>query len=110
MSKFDHQINIVGLLMVATVVGCSYGQPVTTSEQAISVGLRACDESWGKQIRINGGTFPFDAKIWHARLEGDHWKVWTGSDEANPGMLINVLANGRSPDGEKECDMIFLAD
>jgi hypothetical protein len=95
------------ILFLALVVGVAcVSASVKTPEQAIAIGWKACDESWGKQARQNGQTFEFRPETWHARLINDHWKVWSG-DEASPGMHLDVRADGRPPDGAKECDLTF---
>jgi hypothetical protein len=93
----------LGIVISTATVACSSGPAVRTPEQAIAIGWKACDDSWGKTLRQNGQTFQFRPEIRHARLVGDHWRVWSGSDEANPGMHVDVPTDGRRPDGETEC-------
>jgi len=86
---------------------CAFGAPVRTAERAIAIGAKACDDSWGKLAHKNGEDVHMHLENWHARLEGERWKVWYGPDEARSGMYIYVRQDGRPPDPENDCEMIF---
>jgi hypothetical protein len=93
---------IIIVSAVLVLAACATSPVVKTPEQAIAIGWKACDGSWGQLSRQNGLIFKFRPEMWHARLTGDHWKVWAG-DEGNPGMHIDVRTDGRPPDGATEC-------
>ncbi len=97
---------IITISAVLVIPACATSPVVKTPEQAIAIGWKACDDSWGQLARQNGQIVKFQPEMWHARLTGDHWKVWAG-DEASPGMHIDVRTDGRPPDGETECYNTF---
>ncbi len=78
---------------------CGCASPVTTSAQAIEIGMRACAEE-DKDMPTSD---------WKAVLEGDHWRVWQGAENGN-GPAINVARNGTRPNGYKDCAFIVVTD
>jgi hypothetical protein len=80
---------------------------VKTAEQAVAIGAKACDDAWGKEARKNGADAQIHLENWHARLDEDRWKVWYGPNEARTGMYIYVRQDGRPPNPENDCEMIF---
>jgi len=79
--------------------------PIEDAATAIQLADRACHESWGKLAERNGQKWYVDPNFWHARIVGDHWKVWT-RDESRPDLSINVPRNGTPPD-PGSCDYRF---
>jgi hypothetical protein len=100
---------LFGMSMVpafAGVAGAAKLTPVETPKQAIAIGMKACNKSWGAYEKRMGNKWKADPKLWNARLDGDYWTVWMG-DERKPSMHIRVSRDGRPPDAFKDCLMTF---
>jgi len=100
-------IRIVGISIGAVVGACATSPVVRTPAQAIAIGTKACDDSWGKLARDNGEPAVMNPAGWNARRAGDFWKVWYGSDERQTGMYIYVQRNGLPPEPDRDCKAIF---
>jgi hypothetical protein len=94
------------VLILGGLVGCTSLRPVTDEKTAIRIANRACEESWGAYGRRNGSSWDVRLDQWHARLEGGHWKAWTG-DESNPVLSVNVPRDGRPVNGDTSCSLRF---
>ena len=79
---------------------------VDTPKQALAIGMKVCDQSWGVYKRSQGQPWKLNPKQWNAKLDGDHWLVWTG-DEQKPSMHILVARDGRPPNVRTDCILTF---
>jgi hypothetical protein len=96
---------IAGFLALL-VSSCAYGPPVNNPQAAIAIADKACADSWGTYSIEQGGEWRVDPNRWHTRLEGDHWKVWTDSEDS-PGLLVYVPTDGHRLDPDTSCDLRF---
>ena len=95
-----------GIIMILALSGAVKTAPVDTPKQAIAIGMKACNTSWGAYEKRMGNKWKADPKQWNARLDGDYWTVWMG-DEQKPSMHIKIARDGRPPDAYKDCFMSF---
>lgn len=105
--KFEAVRARFGSIVFATVASLSLSgcmHPVSTSEQAIAVADKACDDSWGRYARSNNVPWHVDRSRWEARVEDDHWRVWIG-DENKPELSVNVPRDGHPLDANEACDL-----
>jgi hypothetical protein len=98
-------VRVTAFLATLALSACLQQPPVTTEADAISAADRACYESWGKFLERTAGSKWTVQPPWHARLEGDHWKAWSG-DPNNPALSINIPRDGTRPD-PNTCDLRF---
>lgn len=100
-------MRMAGISIGAVCAACATSPIVRTPAQAIAIGTKACDDSWGKLARDVGDPAYLRPAGWNARLDGDYWKVWYGSDEKQTGMYIYVRRNGVPPDPDRDCKAVF---
>jgi hypothetical protein len=79
---------------------------VDTPKQALAIGMKVCDQSWGVYKRSQGQPWKLNPKQWNAKLDGDHWLVWMG-DEQKPSMHIRVAHDGTPPNVRTDCILTF---
>jgi len=94
---------VVALVLFSPISAAAAVQ--NTAAMAIKLADKACAASWGKESRRYGTDWKVDPKRWHARIVGDHWKVWTG-DEKAPGLSISIPLLGSKVDPDM-CDLHF---
>src|SRR5205814_9393252 len=78
-------------MTMAIVSSAVSAEIVRTPERAIAIADKACSDSWS---HIAGGRWDVPRSSWHARLVRDHWKVWSGEDEMDPDLSIQVPVSG----------------
>ena len=86
-----------GLGLAACWPAAANAHTVGTAEEAISIGVKACDASVGANFRRQGMKWQAHPELWHARLAGDHWEVWDVNDGHAPSTTIEVAREGDPP-------------
>jgi hypothetical protein len=105
---FGLPVGVGMVLAFAGVAAAAKTTPVDTPKQAIAIGIKACDKSWGAYQKRMGNKWKADPKLWNAKQDGDYWAVWMG-DEKKPSMHIKVARDGRPPDPFKDCFMTITS-
>jgi hypothetical protein len=98
-------VTIVGISVSVLVAAGTAPSVVKTTEQAVAIGIAACDGSFGKRTRANGVASDMQVLHWHAQLVEDHWHVWSELDSEGSGMQIDIQRNGQPPSPEN-CEII----
>jgi hypothetical protein len=93
------------LMAVLPLVACQSPPKVTTPEAAAKAAWQICTDDWGEVLRRNDSApQPFESSMWHAKLVGDHWHAWTGS-ETMEGTSVDVPVDGHHPPPGQGCSV-----
>lgn len=96
----------LSFLLLVPLVACQSQPRITTADAAKKAAWQICDGDWGELLRSNGGdVLPFDPKNWHAKLDGDHWHVWVGPENAQ-GTWVDVPVDGHHPPAGRGCKVL----
>jgi hypothetical protein len=96
----------IGVLGIAVLAACASTPVIKTPEQAIELGMKACDDAFGKWRQDDFLSRPYDPDLWSAKLAGDFWTVSYGPNDAGMGVTIKVHRDGQSPDPKLDCEFI----